>query len=112
MSPPTLVFLLMENSRPGGNLERAGVTRFQGHNGIACAHGFARDGSLAQESLNQDMDEGKHMTMKPKELCATRDECLVFDKGVFAKHILQEVTTRKILVCMKVKAGKMKKRRG
>jgi hypothetical protein len=89
-----------------GGIYRAAATNYQ-------QGGAPRwDGSLAQQSLNQDMDEGKHMTMKPKELRATRDEYLVFDKGVFAKHILQEVTTRKFLVYMKAKAEKMKKRQG
>ena len=60
------------------------------------------------------------MTMKPKQLHATRDEYKVFKGGVFAKHILQEVSTRKFLVYMKNKeaknaeknAEKKKKRRG
>jgi hypothetical protein len=89
-----------------GGIHRAAAANCQ-QGGAPCW-----DGSLAQQSLNQDMDECKHMTMKPKELRATRDEHLVFDEGVFAKHIPQEVTTRKFLVHMKAKVEKMKKRRG
>ena len=56
------------------------------------------EGSVAQKWLNEDIDQGKHETMKPQQLWATREEHKQFDKGVFAKHIYQEVRTRKFLV--------------
>jgi hypothetical protein len=67
------------------------------------------DGSSAQKWLNADIDEGKHETMQPKKLWATREEYKQFDKGVFAKHIYQEVRTRKFLVYLKDKEEKKKK---
>ena len=83
-----------------GGIYRAAATNYQ-------QGGAPRwDGSLAQKSLNKDIDEGKHTMMKPKQLHATRDEYKVFAKGVFSKHILQEVKTRKFLVYMKAKAEK------
>ena len=65
--------------------------------------------SLAQKWLNEDIDEGKHETMQPQQLRATREEYKKFDKGVFAKHIYQEVRTRKFLVYLKEKEEKRKK---
>lgn len=47
--------------------------------------------SDAAKLLKQDIKEGKHETMKPKELHKTRPEYLVFDLGVFCKHIYQEL---------------------
>jgi hypothetical protein len=68
------------------------------------------EGSLAQEWLNVDMDEGKHEMMQPKQLRATREACKKFEKGVFAKHIYQEVRTHKFLVYLKEKDKKKKEK--
>jgi hypothetical protein len=56
--------------------------------------------------LNDDIDEGKHEMMEPKQLCATHEEYKIFDKGAFAKQIYQEVRTHKFLVYLKEKEKK------
>lgn len=44
--------------------------------------------------LQQDVDEGKHLTMKPKELWETRTEYKLFSLATFRNHIYQEVDSR------------------
>lgn len=45
--------------------------------------------SPARALLKQDMAEGKHLQMKPKDLYSTREEYKDFDLKVFRKHIYQ-----------------------
>ena len=61
--------------------------------------------------MKKDTDEGKHETMRPQELRATSAEHEKFKKSALAKHITQEVTTRKFLVCVKDKAEKKKNKK-
>lgn len=51
-------------------------------------------GSSAERLLKQDIDEGKHLSMKPRFLHQTRSEYRIFDLMVFRKHIYQEVDSR------------------
>lgn len=53
------------------------------------------DGHEAHRLLKEDIDNGLHKQMKPKELWDTRDEYKEFPLDVFRKHIHQEVTSRK-----------------
>ena len=47
--------------------------------------------SNAKELLVADMSEGKHLTMAPKDLQATREEYMAFSLKVFRDHIYKEV---------------------
>jgi hypothetical protein len=69
------------------------------------------EGSSAQTWLSTDIDDGKHLAMKPQMLHCTREEYKAFKLTTFRKHILQEVTTRKFLIYMKEKAQKKEERR-
>ena len=53
------------------------------------------DGSAAQGLLKVDVDEGRHINMRPQELRKTRVEYASFPVDVFRKHIHQEVRSRK-----------------
>lgn len=48
------------------------------------------DGSLAQASLIKDLEEGKHVDMKPKDLWLSRQEYQHFKLKTFRDHINQE----------------------
>ena len=50
--------------------------------------------SEAKKLLKQDIDEGKHLQMKPSELRGTRKEYEAFGLEVFRKHIHQDVDSR------------------
>ena len=50
--------------------------------------------SEARKLLKVDVNEGKHLQMKPSELRATRVEYLTFPLKVFRDHIYQEVDSR------------------
>lgn len=51
--------------------------------------------SDAERLLKQDMDAGKHLTMKPKDLRKTRSEYLAFPPKTFRDHIHQESRNRR-----------------
>jgi len=53
------------------------------------------EGSVAQELLRKDIDEGKNEQMRPRDLWLSRPEYQEYDKEVFRKHIHQEVSSRK-----------------
>ena len=44
--------------------------------------------------LKADVDEGKHLTMKPSDLYKEHDEYKAFPLSVFRNHIYQEVDSR------------------
>jgi hypothetical protein len=48
------------------------------------------DGSEAQQLLKQDVEQGRHLQLKPRELRETREEYKVFGLRVFQKHIDQQ----------------------
>jgi hypothetical protein len=50
--------------------------------------------SEAKKLLKQDIDDGKHLHMKPSELRGTRKEYEDFGLEVFRKHIHQDVDSR------------------
>jgi hypothetical protein len=50
--------------------------------------------SPAYPLLKQDVDEGKHKTMKPMLLRESRPEYSAFDLTVFRKHLYQEIDSR------------------
>lgn len=52
------------------------------------------DGSAAQRLLKEDIEEGEHKQLQPRELRMTREEYQVFPLHVFRKHIHQEVRSR------------------
>lgn len=53
------------------------------------------EGGKAEELLLKDMEDGKHLQMKPSELRATRQEYQEYPKQVFRKHIHQAKSARK-----------------
>ena len=61
---------------------------------------------VALPSLRVDMDNGLHLTTKPRELHKTRPEYQEFELDTFRKHIHQEVYTRKATTQYKWKKGK------
>jgi len=70
------------------------------------------EGSEAERLLREDMDEGKHETMKPMKLYQSRPEykqhCFTVD--VFRGHIHQEVRHRKFMNYLEYKQEKDKKK--
>ena len=61
---------------------------------------------VALPYLRVDMDNGLHLTTKPRELHKTRPEYQEFELDTFRKHIHQEVYTRKAAIQYKWKKGK------
>ena len=53
------------------------------------------EGSDAQNLLKQDVDNGLHLQLKPKQLRETRSEYKLFGVRKFQKHIDQELTSGK-----------------
>jgi len=51
-------------------------------------------GSVAERLLKSDIDAGKHKTMKPRQLQATRPEYSPYPSEVFRDHIYQETRGR------------------
>jgi hypothetical protein len=51
-------------------------------------------GTVAEDLLKIDIDEGKHETMKPRELQATRPEYSLYPLKVFRDHVQQERRAR------------------
>jgi hypothetical protein len=51
-------------------------------------------GTVAEDLLKTDIDEGKHETMKPRELQATRPEYSLYPLKVFRDHVQQELRAR------------------
>ena len=67
-------------------------------------------GSAAEKSLFEDIDNGKHNEMKPRDLHQSRMEYQVYPLTVFRGHIHQEVKKRKFINFLKSKqAAKEKK---
>lgn len=64
------------------------------------------EGSKAEEFLKNDMNEGKHTQMKPKQLRATRPEYQAYNPKTFSSHIDQEIRARKFQVYLKDKNDK------
>lgn len=62
--------------------------------------------SEAFQLLKQDIDNGKHQTMKPEALWKSRPEYESYDKKVFRGHIYQEVKSRKFAAFIKAKRDK------
>jgi len=50
--------------------------------------------SAAERFLVEDVNSGRHLTMKPKELRQTREEYMEFPLDVFRDHIEQETRSR------------------
>ena len=50
--------------------------------------------SEAKTLLKRDIDDNKHLLLKPCDLYATREEYQAFTLKVFRKHIYQELDTR------------------
>ena len=63
--------------------------------------------SDAKHLLRQDIEEGKHFNMRPRELYGTCKEYQDFDLKTFRKHIYQEKART-----TKIATGSCKKRRG
>lgn len=53
------------------------------------------DQHAAMSLLKEDIDNGKNLLLKPKQLWESRPEYKEFPLNVFRKHIYQEVTARK-----------------
>ena len=53
------------------------------------------DGSEAQALLKLDMDQGRHLQMRPKEFRETREAYGMFKLRIFQKHVDQEKQARK-----------------
>jgi len=51
-------------------------------------------GSSAQHHLKQDVAEGRHLQLKPKDLWTTRDSYLDFPLDVFRQHYYQEIYSK------------------
>jgi len=51
-------------------------------------------GSVAERKLKIDIDAGKHKTMKPRQLQATRPQYAPYPPKVFKDHIQQEIRSR------------------
>ena len=67
------------------------------------------NGSDAQTLLKQDMDDGKHHDMKPKDLWESRPEHMMFQLATFRDHIHQETKSRKCLHTLKFRAEEKRK---
>ena len=67
------------------------------------------NGSDAQTLLKQDMDDGKHRDMKPKDLWESRQECMMFQLATFRDHIHQETKSQKCLCALKFRAEEKRK---
>jgi hypothetical protein len=61
---------------------------------VADPHNIPWHKSEAKQFLKLDIDDGKHLQMKPAKLHLTRMAYRKFDLKVFRKHIYQEVDSR------------------
>ena len=60
------------------------------------------EGSEAQHWLKKDMEDGKHLQLKPEELHQSRPEYVLLPLKVFRDHIAQPTRTGKYLYQLKL----------
>ena len=84
---------LKQDTADSNNAALMNDSRLRREGGTAVAPRW--DGSLAATHLKEDITNGLHDVLSPKELWETRQDYRVFELTKFWKHIYQEVRRRK-----------------